>query len=98
MKMSIYRRTTRRTEPPAPEPETKREPMSKTIAQFDGELEAKQEVFHRLHGEIEQLRMERAFELLRLAREQARNVPAPTYQPARWNDAGFVNDFSEEIT
>jgi hypothetical protein len=44
-----------------------------TIQDFDRELEAKQQLFQRLHGEIEQLRMERAFELQRLAREQSRS-------------------------
>ena len=69
----------------------------RTIQDFDHELEAKQRQYQHLWGEIEQLKMERSFELQRVAREQARTTPAPTTQPSQWNDAGFVNDFSKEI-
>jgi hypothetical protein len=94
--MNLFFRRAARIEPAAVAPVTGG--TMKTIQDFDRELESKQRQYQHLWGEIEQLKMQRAFELQRLAREQARSTPAPSYQPAIWNDAGFVNDFSQEIT
>ena len=71
--------------------------MPKTIADYDQRLEALQQRFQRLHGEIEQCKMERAFELARLAREAARNSPAPAVQKSEWNDHGFNNNIPDEL-
>ena len=93
--MNLFRRM--RTEPaPAPAPEPGGT-MRKTIAEYDQQLASLQERFQKLHGEIEQCRMERAFVLAVDAREQSRNQPAPAVQYSTWNDAGFRNDKTAEF-
>jgi hypothetical protein len=64
----------------------------KTIADFDRELAQLGKQHQHLWGQIQQLQMQRNFELNRLARELGRNAPATTYQPAQWNDNGHRND------
>jgi hypothetical protein len=94
--MNLFRRTAPPRIEPAPQPE--RNEMNKsTIAEYDQRLEALQQRFQRLHGEIEQLKMERAFELRRLAGESARNSPASPVQRSAWNDYGFNNQVPDEL-
>ena len=64
----------------------------KTIQDFDRELAAMQHQYQQLWGRIEQCKMERAFELNRLAREVVRAAPASTCQRAQWNNHGHRND------
>ena len=64
----------------------------KTLADFDHELETLNKQHQQLWGRIQQLQMQRNFELMRLARETARTEPATSYQPAQWNDHGHRND------
>jgi len=67
------------------------------IADFDRELEALSRQYQQLWGRIEQCKMERAFELARLAKLEARSTPAPVVHEARWNDRGHCcNNFDME--
>jgi hypothetical protein len=74
----------------------------RTIADFDRELEILGRQHAQIWGQIQQLQMQRNFELVRLARETARNEPHVTYAPARWNDHGFnanaeIPDLPDEL-
>ncbi len=71
----------------------------RTIQDYDRELEVLGKQHTEVWGKICQLRMERNFELMRLARQTARTTPVGGVQMSAWNNGGHVNDFGfEELT